>query len=103
MQQRGQQQLSSVETIRWAFKEGNTTKNAPGGLGLAILKDFMALNEGEIQMVSGDAMIEYKKGEFYETPLVKAFPGTIVNLKFNCADQKSYSLKNEFTNPKDLL
>lgn len=103
LQLKGKPQLSSVDAIIWAFAEGNTTKNAPGGLGLAILKEFMDLNEGEIQMVSGAAMLEYKKREFHRTPLEKAFPGTIVNLKFNCADQKSYSLKTEITNPKDLL
>ena len=68
-----------------------------------ILKDFMDLNEGEIQMASGNALLEYKKGCFDTAFLEKPFPGTIVNLKFNCADQKAYSLKNEITNSQDLL
>jgi len=100
---RGLKRLTPEETLIWAFKEGNTTKKVPGGLGLAILKDFMDLNEGEIQMVSGGAMLEYKRGNFDTAFLEKPFPGTIVNLKFNCADQKSYSLKNEITNSQDLL
>ena len=100
---RGKSPLSAEDTLKWAFKEGNTTKDVPGGLGLAILKDFMDLNEGEIQMASGNALLEYKKGCFDTAFLEKPFPGTIVNLKFNCADQKAYSLKNEITNSQDLL
>lgn len=33
--------LSDCDAINWAFIEGNTTKNIPGGLGLAILRDFI--------------------------------------------------------------
>lgn len=100
---KGAKALSAEETLLWAFQEGNTTKSIPGGLGLAILKDFMDLNEGEIQMVSGGAMLEYRKRSFTTAFLEKPFPGAIVNLKFNCADQKAYSLKNEITNSQDLL
>lgn len=100
---KGKEKLSSKDTLLWAFEEGNTTKSVPGGLGLAILREFIDLNEGEIQMVSGDAMLEYKNKTFSAKSLEKQFPGTIVNLKINCADNKTYSLKNEFENPQDLL
>ena len=95
--------LSPEDTLRWAFKKGNTTKLIPGGLGLDILREFIDLNEGSIQMVSGSAMLSYKNKKFTTESLEKEFPGTIVTLNFNCADQKSYSLTEEVVNLQDLL
>ena len=96
-------ELSQEDTIRWAFEKGNTTKSIPGGLGLDILKEFIDLNNGEIQMLSGTAMLSYTKKTFTTDSLDVKFPGTVVTLKFNCDDQKSYSLTEEVVDLQDLL
>jgi hypothetical protein len=93
------QELSGIEAIRWAMIENHTTKpkkdNIPGGLGLKIIKEFVKLNKGKVQIVSSDGYYEFKKGrEKYET-LVNAFPGTLVNLEFNLDDQSFYYLEEE--------
>lgn len=96
-------ELSQEDTIKWAFEKGNTTKSIPGGLGLDILKEFIDLNRGNIQMLSGAAMLSYSNRTFTTDSLGVIFPGTIVNLNFNCDDQKSYSLTEEVADLQDLL
>lgn len=96
-------ELSQEDTIKWAFEKGNTTKSIPGGLGLDILKEFIDLNHGNIQMVSGGAMLSYANQTFTTDSLGVNFPGTIVTLNFNCDDQKAYSLTEEVVDLQDLL
>lgn len=104
LKNKGETPLSPCECMIWAFKEGNTTKEIPGGLGLAILKDFIDLNEGVIQMVSGNALINYHNRKFDKILLEMEFPGTIVNVEFNCADKKSYFYgDNDVENLQDLF
>ncbi len=103
----GREAISSTESLKWALKRGNTTKSMPGGLGLAILTEFIALNEGCLQMVSGDAFLEYKNGITIVDNLDCIFPGTIVNMKFNFDDNKKYRMITEREDnkidKKDLL
>lgn len=96
-------ELSQEDTIKWAFGKGNTTKSIPGGLGLDILKEFIDLNHGNIQMISGGAMLSYTNHIFTTDSLNVNFPGTIVTLNFNCDDQKAYSLTEEVVDLQDLL
>ena len=89
--------LSAVQAIQWAAASGNTTKrDAPGGIGLAILKEFITLNNGTFQIVSDDGFYEYYNEEqkVYST-LSAPFPGTIVNMKFRTNDSRSYYLSTE--------
>lgn len=96
-------ELSQEDTLRWAFEKGNTTKSIPGGLGLDILKEFIDLNLGKIQMISGGAMLSYANHKFTTDSLGVNFPGTIATLNFNCDDQKAYSLTEEVVDLQDLL
>lgn len=97
--------LGHCDAISWAFIEGHTTKNEPGGLGLAILKDFIRMNDGELQVVSGYGMVEYNGLKSEQSLLKTQFPGTIVNMKFNFDDQKNYYMASEAKdiNVNDLL
>lgn len=95
--------LESCDALDWAFVKGNTTKSVPGGLGLDILKQFIDMNDGQIQMISGDAMLEIEHNNHNNTPLDRRFPGTIVTVEFNCDDDKTYLLKNEITDTKNLF
>jgi len=53
--------LSSIQAIKWATENGSTTKtDAPGGIGLAILKEFITMNiyntaSGDNLMAQGQA------------------------------------------------
>lgn len=95
--------LSSEEALVWAFEEGNTTKQITGGLGLAILQQFIRLNKGRIQMISGDAMLEIEQDVETKTKLDKWFYGTIVTVEFDCNDENSYYMKDEIPDTNNLF
>ena len=88
--------LSSVQAIEWATKDRHTTKiGVTGGIGLALLKEFIERNGGKMQIISDDGFYQFgRQGE--EMHLFKdSFPGTIVNLQFRTNDNSSYVLKSE--------
>ena len=91
--------LAPEEAIEWATRENNTTKreNIPGGLGLKLLREFIDLNDGCLQIVS-DAGYWCRKNQRTATVrLDHPFPGTVVSVEINTADQSSYSLSSELT------
>jgi hypothetical protein len=86
------------QAIDWAVEGINTTKRGkiPGGLGLKLLREFIRLNNGRLQIVSDAGFWEQNPdGEKTMHLLPVPFPGTIVNLEINTADQKTYSLASE--------
>lgn len=89
--------IDATEAIKWAMIKGNTTKtgNTSGGLGLAVIFDFIELNNGKIQVISSDGFYEFNRGKVTTTKLKSIFDGTIVNIKFNLNDPSHYSLINE--------
>lgn len=95
--------ISAVDAIRWAVQDRNTTKvGIPGGIGLALLSEFVKLNKGKLQIVSGDGYYQYdSQGEKTER-LTKPFPGTVVNVAFSTDDNSNYALVSE-TNEADLF
>ena len=86
--------IASLPAIRWALRDGNTTKtgNQPGGLGLKFLHDFAQLNKGRIQIVSRFGFYEFDAGQESYAKLTNDFPGTAVTLEVNTADTSSYGL-----------
>jgi hypothetical protein len=95
--------ISALDAIRWAVQDRNTTKvGIPGGIGLALLSEFVKLNQGKLQIVSGDGYYQYdSQGEKTEK-LTKPFPGTVVNVAFCTNDNSNYALVSE-TNETDLF
>ena len=91
--------LSSVQAIKWATQDKNTTKiGVSGGIGLALLKEFTEINRGKMQIISDNGFYQYDaKGEQMHV-FDNSFPGTIVNLQFRTNDSSSYVLKSEFDN-----
>lgn len=90
-------QMNSDQAIRWALQEGNTTRkdSIPGGLGLKLLREFIELNRGCIQIVSDRGFWQFDQdGETIER-MPNSFPGTVVNLEINTADTSSYCLSSE--------
>ena len=67
----------------------------PGGIGLKFLKDFIAQNQGKIQLVSRFGFYEFKDNQESFQKLSNDFPGTVVNLEINTADTNTYILGSE--------
>jgi len=88
--------LTSTQAIKWAIQDKTTTKiGVSGGIGLALLKEFIEKNRGKMQIVSDDGFYQFDcQGEQMHV-FQGAFPGTIVNLQFRTDDNSSYILKSE--------
>lgn len=96
--------LPDEEAIQWVLEERRTTKtgSVPGGIGLKLLREFIKMNSGRMQIISGSGYWESgRNGETFRA-FQAAFPGTIVNMEFNTADEKSYRLKSEIR-PEDIF
>ena len=91
--------LAPEEAIEWATRENNTTKrqNIPGGLGLKLLREFIDLNQGYLQIVSDAGYWRRRSRRTTSMRLDHPFPGTVVSVEINTADQNSYSLSSELT------
>lgn len=88
--------LTSTQAIKWALVEGRTTKiDAPGGIGLSFLKEFVEKNKGKLQIVSDDGFYEYENGMEKESFFNGSYPGTILNILINTNDSTSYYLEEE--------
>ena len=95
----GKLDLSAEKAIQWAVTGANTTKAGmvPGGLGLKLLREFITINKGRIQIVSDRGFWEQNPGGESTRPMRMPFPGTVVNLELNTADPNSYCLVSELT------
>ncbi len=92
----GNPKVNSLNAIRWALTEGKTTKkDQPGGLGLKLIKEFIEINGGKLQIVSRFGYYEFSSnGEIFEK-MEHDFPGTCVNIEINTLDTHSYCLRSE--------
>jgi hypothetical protein len=96
--------MKAEDAIEWALTGNNTTKTGsiPGGLGLKLIRDFIQLNGGRIQIVSDAGYWETQKEKNTVLPFTAPFPGTLVNIEINTADKCSYQLASE-TAPATLI
>jgi len=99
--------ISATDAIEWAMEGQNTTRlvsdGLPGGLGLKVVREFIAMNGGSIRVASNDGYW-WMRGANVLTKrrLTPAFPGTTVDIEINTADTRSYALANEI-DPKGIF
>ena len=95
----GNSKMNSCTAIIWALTEGNTTKTGdqPGGLGLKLLKDFILMNKGKLQIVSRYGYYQFSASGDKCIKLDYDFPGTCVNIEINTQDTSSYCLQSELS------
>lgn len=88
--------LSSSACIEWALQKGNTTSKLKlaRGLGLELLRSFVTINEGSLEIYSNSAHLLVTKDEVTVKELDIDFLGTIVQIKLKC-DERLYRFKNE--------
>ncbi len=88
--------LTSEDAINWAVQDRKTTKiGIPGGIGLAVLSEFISKNNGKFQIISDDGFYQFDANGVILKRFDGRFPGTIVNLQFKTDDPYNYSLKSE--------
>lgn len=87
--------LSSGNAIEWALDFGNSTRTGrSGGLGLELLKEFIALNNGKLEVFSLDGYVEVTKQGVKPTVRPKGFVGTLLNISLRC-DETYYLFSSE--------
>lgn len=88
--------LSATKALKWAVQDKKTTKqDVSGGIGLAVLKEFIGINKGKMQIVSNDGFYQFDDNGEDLRIFNGEFPGTIVNLQFRTDDRNNYSLNSE--------
>lgn len=88
--------LRATQAIKWAVEEKKTTKEGiSGGLGLAVLREFVNVNKGKMQIISNEGFYQFDSDGETLNEFRGEFPGTIVNLQFRTDDNNNYSLKSE--------
>ena len=88
--------LNAIQALEWAVEDTHTTKiNISGGIGLALLKEFVDKNKGKMQIISNEGFYQYDTNGAITKIFRGEFPGTIVNLQFNTNDRQNYSLTSE--------
>lgn len=88
--------ISSKDAIKWAMTDGNTTKkDVSGGLGLAILKEFITQNKGKIQIISGNAFYELSNNVETISILDYFFDGSVISMNFNTNDTTTCTFGNQ--------
>jgi len=90
--------MPADKAIEWAMRDANTTKprtaGPPGGIGLGLLKEFVKINAGYLEIFSHDGYLYINKDR--ETFLAREtfFEGTLVTIKLKC-DKRYYLLSSE--------
>ena len=91
--------LSPEEAIAWALEGENTTRRRqegkPGGLGLKLIRRFVELNGGRLQIISDAGYGSFGAGPVESKMFEAPFPGTVVNIEINTADTSKYYLASE--------
>lgn len=93
-------QLPASACLKWAFERGNSTCDeiVPRGLGLDLLKEFIQLNQGKLEVYSneGYGIIDEDGERFADLDI--AFEGTLMHITLHC-DEKFYRFKDEAESP----
>lgn len=90
------QSLPADACLRWAFTRGKSTctEDVARGLGLDLLKEFVQLNEGKLEVYSNEGyVIIDKSGERYENRNI-SFEGTVIHITLHC-DENLYQFSDE--------
>jgi len=92
-------EFTASQAISWATDGKNTTKRGriPGGLGLKLLREFISLNGGRIQIVSDSGYWALESGEVITKEMQYSFPGTVVSIEIDTSDMRSYRLSSEIS------
>ena len=87
--------LPAEVAIKWAISGKTTRRGRSGGLGLQLIQEFIKLNQGRLIIVSSTGYRELSKGKVSSHTFSRPFPGTVVTIDIDTADETSYCLSSE--------
>ncbi len=87
------------ECIAWSIEKGHSTEpvDRSSGLGLHLLRQFLMLNGGLLQIVSGNGYLHHSGGEssrIHTETMRNSIDGTLVNIRV-IYDDKLYKMAGE--------
>jgi anti-anti-sigma regulatory factor len=99
-----QPSLGVQEALRWVFQEGNSTKaqRMARGNGLKILKSFVSLNQGRLEIYSEDGYARIDQTDEHYTTHAASFTGTVVQIALK-SDERYYQLVDEDDDTEELF
>lgn len=88
--------LSAAKCLRWAFQRGNSTdtKDISRGVGLDLLKDFVKINKGRLDLFSHEGCARIDEKIDMVANQTNFFEGTLVNITLKC-DESFYHFSDE--------
>lgn len=91
-----QMDMPAKEALEWAFQRGTTTKpnGIARGLGLDLLKEFIRVNNGRLELFSHDGYTVVDKTGAKHNNRGIFFEGTLLNLTLKC-DERYYLFASE--------
>jgi hypothetical protein len=96
--------LTAASCLKWAFQRGTTTKpreEGPGGLGLDLLKEFIRVNHGKLELYSNEGYgVIDSAGEHFRN-LSVSFEGTVFHITLRC-DESLYRFADETADDSPL-
>lgn len=92
---------NEIDAMYWALQQGNSTNTDSSsmvlarGLGFELLRQFVAINKGELRIYSNTIKVcTDKNGEYKISKMEQNFPGTFVSITINC-DGNNYCFSSE--------
>lgn len=88
--------LSASKCLGWAFQRGHTTdtKDLSRGIGLDLLKEFVKINKGRLDLFSHEGCARVDKEIDMVANQPNFFEGTLVNITLKC-DESFYHFSDE--------
>lgn len=88
--------IETTSALEWAFQSGTTTKpdGIGRGLGLDLLKQFITINQGYMEIYSGDGRVVYASDREEYSQQSSFFEGTLINITLQC-NEVLYTLATE--------
>lgn len=80
---------TDYDAMKWAVKEGNSSKPGGNGRGLTIVEEFVIERDGTIEVRSGQCLLQKKPGDklgedTWRVSRAPWFPGTQINFFVPC-------------------
>lgn len=88
--------IPASKTLKWAFQPGTTTKpnGISRGAGLDLLKNFIKINNGRLEIFSQDGYALIDEHQETYTDRRTFFEGTLINITLKC-DESYYHFASE--------
>lgn len=100
---------NDIDAMLWALQQGNSTntdslsQTLARGLGFELLREFVAINKGELRIYSNSIKACTDTNGIYKiSTMPDNFPGTLVSITINC-DGKHYCFSSEKTAKKSFF